>query len=213
MRLLGTHIIRKASKSEQWKNKTYLFSFSPFSYLLSLKLITSTNLFSPTLAICFQNNGKTLKTNCRHTKAVILSLGNFKRLVIFSIILTEQNLDIKWSVSSTLVNTIKKNFYVLFDADIRACIGRKNIMPTIIIGKIDIVLPAIHMIKKFIGICLSGPRAMSHDFCRNTRENETQHCIIQSMKRIFVVVESFSVSTFCNIRTLENMMPKYSNNM
>jgi hypothetical protein len=45
--------------------------------------------------------------------------------------------------------------------------GLKNIMPTIIIGKIEIELPAIHMMKKFIGICFKGPRAMSHDLCRN----------------------------------------------
>jgi len=42
--------------------------------------------------------------------------------------------------------------------------GRKNIMPTIIIGNIEIVFPAIHMMKKFIGICFNGPKAMSQDF-------------------------------------------------
>lgn len=41
--------------------------------------------------------------------------------------------------------------------------GLKNIIPTIMMGKIDIELPAIHMMNIFIGTCLIGPNAMSHD--------------------------------------------------
>lgn len=37
-------------------------------------------------------------------------------------------------------------------------------IPTIIIGNIDIELPAIYIINKFIGTCLRGPKAKSHDF-------------------------------------------------
>jgi len=39
-----------------------------------------------------------------------------------------------------------------------------NIMPTIIIGNMEMELPAIHIMNKFIGNCLSGPSAMSQDF-------------------------------------------------
>lgn len=45
-----------------------------------------------------------------------------------------------------------------------ALIGPKKSIPTIIMGKIEIELPAIYMIKRFIGICFSGASAMSHDF-------------------------------------------------
>lgn len=44
-----------------------------------------------------------------------------------------------------------------------ACMGRKNIMPTIMMGKIEIELPAIHIMNMFIGTCLIGPNAISHD--------------------------------------------------
>lgn len=47
--------------------------------------------------------------------------------------------------------------------------GLKNIMPTIMIGKMDIELPAIHIMKKFIGICFRGPKAMSHDLYRKKK--------------------------------------------
>lgn len=51
----------------------------------------------------------------------------------------------------------------------KACMGLKNIMPTIMIGKMDIELPAIHIMKKFIGICFRGPKAMSHDLYRKKK--------------------------------------------
>ena len=36
-------------------------------------------------------------------------------------------------------------------------------MMTIIIGKIEIELPDMYIMKRFIGACLIGPRAMSQD--------------------------------------------------
>merc|ERR1719158_1360948 len=44
-----------------------------------------------------------------------------------------------------------------------ACMGLKNIMPTIMMGKMEMELPAIHMMNMFMGTCLMGPSAMSHD--------------------------------------------------
>lgn len=66
--------------------------------------------------------------------------------------------------------------YLLLDADISACIGLKNIMPTIIIGKIDIVFPAIHMMKKFMGICFNGAKATSQDFWNYSKKKRI--CIV-----------------------------------
>ena len=43
--------------------------------------------------------------------------------------------------------------------------GLKNIMATIMMGKIEMVLPDIHMINKFMGNCFTGARAISQDFC------------------------------------------------
>uniref|UniRef100_A0A670J785 Uncharacterized protein n=1 Tax=Podarcis muralis TaxID=64176 RepID=A0A670J785_PODMU len=39
--------------------------------------------------------------------------------------------------------------------------GLQAIIQTIIVGKMEIVLPAMYMINKFIGICFRGPRAIS----------------------------------------------------
>ena len=57
-------------------------------------------------------------------------------------------------------------YHLLFCTEMKAWMGLKNIIPTIMMGKMEIEFPAIHMIKKFIGICLRGPKAMSHDLCR-----------------------------------------------
>uniref|UniRef100_A0A4X2K7I8 Uncharacterized protein n=1 Tax=Vombatus ursinus TaxID=29139 RepID=A0A4X2K7I8_VOMUR len=35
--------------------------------------------------------------------------------------------------------------------------GRQTIIHTIMVGKMEIVLPAIYMMKRFMGICLRGP--------------------------------------------------------
>lgn len=51
--------------------------------------------------------------------------------------------------------------YSLADIDIRACIGLQAIMQTIIMGKIEMVLPDMYMMNRFIGICFRGPRATS----------------------------------------------------
>lgn len=45
-------------------------------------------------------------------------------------------------------------------ADKRACNGRKNNIITDIRGNIDIELPEIHMMNRFIGTCRNGPNAM-----------------------------------------------------
>uniref|UniRef100_A0A2K6T7C4 Uncharacterized protein n=1 Tax=Saimiri boliviensis boliviensis TaxID=39432 RepID=A0A2K6T7C4_SAIBB len=39
--------------------------------------------------------------------------------------------------------------------------GLQAIIHTIIVGKMEIVLPAMYMMKRFMGICLRGPKAMS----------------------------------------------------
>lgn len=39
-----------------------------------------------------------------------------------------------------------------------------NIIPTIMIGNMEIEFPAIHIMNRFIGICLIGPKAISQDF-------------------------------------------------
>ena len=75
---------------------------------------------------------------------------------------------IAWSMYLLFwADMIAWSMYLLFWADIIACMGLKNIIPTIMIGKIEMEFPAIHMMKKFIGICLRGPNAMSHDLCKN----------------------------------------------
>lgn len=51
--------------------------------------------------------------------------------------------------------------YSLADIDIRACIGLQAIMQTIIMGKIEMVLPDMYMMNRFMGICFRGPRATS----------------------------------------------------
>lgn len=45
-----------------------------------------------------------------------------------------------------------------------ALISRMTIMPTIIMGKMDMELPLMYMTSRFIGTCLMGPRASSQDF-------------------------------------------------
>ena len=55
------------------------------------------------------------------------------------------------------------NDHLLEPIDKIAFTGRTNSMPTIMIGKILIWLPAMYEMNKFIGTCLSGPNAMSHD--------------------------------------------------
>ena len=49
--------------------------------------------------------------------------------------------------------------------------GLTAIMPTIIIGNIDIELPAIHMTKRFIGTCFMGAKPMSHARYNNQESN------------------------------------------
>uniref|UniRef100_A0A8C3VA66 Uncharacterized protein n=1 Tax=Catharus ustulatus TaxID=91951 RepID=A0A8C3VA66_CATUS len=51
----------------------------------------------------------------------------------------------------------------------RACSGRQPIMQTIMAGKMEMVLPAMYMMNRFMGICFSGARATSQQRC-NDRE-------------------------------------------
>jgi len=41
--------------------------------------------------------------------------------------------------------------------------GRTAIMITIMMGKMEMVFPDMYMINRFIGACLIGPKAKSHD--------------------------------------------------
>lgn len=56
--------------------------------------------------------------------------------------------------------------------DIRACMGLQAIMQTIMMGKMEMVLPDMYMMNRFMGICFRGPRATSQQRC--TTEGETE---------------------------------------
>lgn len=47
--------------------------------------------------------------------------------------------------------------------------GLKNIMLIIMIGKMDIELLVIYIMKKFIGICFRGFKVMFYDFYRKKK--------------------------------------------
>lgn len=46
-----------------------------------------------------------------------------------------------------------------------ACRGRQPIMQTIMAGKMEMVLPAMYMMNRFMGICFSGASATSQQRC------------------------------------------------
>lgn len=71
---------------------------------------------------------------------------------------TPRELSPTWSCSMGL--------YSLAERDMRACNGRQPIMQTIMAGKMEMVLPAIYMMNRFIGICFSGASATSQQRCR-----------------------------------------------
>uniref|UniRef100_A0A8C6IZ40 Uncharacterized protein n=1 Tax=Melopsittacus undulatus TaxID=13146 RepID=A0A8C6IZ40_MELUD len=54
----------------------------------------------------------------------------------------------------------------------RACSGRQPIIQTIMAGKMEMVLPAIYMMNRFIGICFSGASATSQQRCRERRSTD-----------------------------------------
>lgn len=56
----------------------------------------------------------------------------------------------------------------LEDKESSACRGRHPIMPTIMAGKMEMVFPAMYIMKRFIGICFSGPSATSQQRCGET---------------------------------------------
>ena len=61
-----------------------------------------------------------------------------------------------------------------------------NIIPTIMMGNIDIVFPAIHIMNKFIGICFRGANATSQDFCKINYCNNLKHnfCAASGSERL-----------------------------
>ena len=60
----------------------------------------------------------------------------------------------------------KEGLYSLAERDMRACSGRQPIMQTIMAGKMEMVLPAMYMMNRFIGICFSGASATSQQRCK-----------------------------------------------
>lgn len=59
--------------------------------------------------------------------------------------------------------------YSLADMDMRAWMGLQAIMHTIMMGKMEIVLPDMYMMNRFMGICFRGPRATSQHLCTTAR--------------------------------------------
>lgn len=74
--------------------------------------------------------------------------------------------------------------YPLADIDMRACMGLQAIMQTIMMGKMEIVLPDMYMMKRFIGICFRGPRATSQQRCKiktsNSDSNDSSEIEMES---------------------------------
>lgn len=79
-----------------------------------------------------------------------------------------------------------------------ALTGRRNIIPTIIIGKMEMELPAMYIMNRFIGICLKGPRAMSQVFCNhNISHQSNKKEISKKGKRDFVWMYEFMIQSCC----------------
>uniref|UniRef100_A0A8C3ACF7 Uncharacterized protein n=1 Tax=Cyclopterus lumpus TaxID=8103 RepID=A0A8C3ACF7_CYCLU len=47
--------------------------------------------------------------------------------------------------------------------------GLQAIMQTIMMGKMEMVLPDMYMMNRFMGICFRGPRATSQQRCEDKR--------------------------------------------
>lgn len=77
--------------------------------------------------------------------------------------------------------------YPLADIDMRACMGLQAIMQTIMMGKMEIVLPDMYMMKRFIGICFRGPRATSQHRCKikisNSDSNDSSKIEMEKKRR------------------------------
>uniref|UniRef100_A0A803WEN1 Uncharacterized protein n=1 Tax=Ficedula albicollis TaxID=59894 RepID=A0A803WEN1_FICAL len=58
----------------------------------------------------------------------------------------------------------------------RACSGRQPIMQTIMAGKMEMVLPAMYMMNRFMGICFSGARATSQQRCNDREPGRSVPC-------------------------------------
>uniref|UniRef100_A0A8B9GBB2 Uncharacterized protein n=1 Tax=Amazona collaria TaxID=241587 RepID=A0A8B9GBB2_9PSIT len=51
-------------------------------------------------------------------------------------------------------------------------IGRQPIIQTIMAGKMEMVLPAIYIMNRFMGICFSGASATSQQRCRGRESTD-----------------------------------------
>uniref|UniRef100_A0A8D2PPM7 Uncharacterized protein n=1 Tax=Zosterops lateralis melanops TaxID=1220523 RepID=A0A8D2PPM7_ZOSLA len=67
----------------------------------------------------------------------------------------------------------------------RACSGRQPIMQTIMAGKMEMVLPAMYMMNRFMGICFSGARATSqHATLRGRHVWCTSTCVARRSRHL-----------------------------
>lgn len=93
---------------------------------------------------------------------------------------------VKGHVTVTTQNGVDTE-YPLADIDMRACMGLQAIMQTIMMGKMEIVLPDMYMMKRFIGICFRGPRATSQQRCKiktsNSDSNDSSQIEMETKRR------------------------------
>lgn len=79
-----------------------------------------------------------------------------------------------------------------------ALIGRMNIIPTNMMGKMEMELPAMYMTNTFISPCLKGATAVFHDFYFEGNQSKMQLnlFISQSGPRQLTLNNSFWFSIF-----------------
>uniref|UniRef100_A0A3B4UNF9 Uncharacterized protein n=1 Tax=Seriola dumerili TaxID=41447 RepID=A0A3B4UNF9_SERDU len=63
--------------------------------------------------------------------------------------------------------------------------GLQAIMQTIMMGKMEMVLPDMYMMNRFMGICFKGPRATSQQRCATQGETEDD-----TQQQISVIITS-----------------------
>ena len=88
----------------------------------------------------------------------LLFYANKLDLNIFMITFSRHYLWVDESVPSALSKFLKVAL-----TEKRVFRGRTAIIPTIIMGKMEIVFPDMYMMNMFIGACLMGPRARSQE--------------------------------------------------
>lgn len=64
--------------------------------------------------------------------------------------------------------TADRGGYSLADMDMSAWMGLHAIIHTIMMGNMEMVFPDMYMMKRFMGICFSGPRATSQHLYTHT---------------------------------------------